>query len=116
MEDELADAVIRLFDIWAEAFPNKEVYPPSCFFECRVKGLTLTEFAGMVAATLFDPEIYGFLDAANILCGVYFDGCMRYAIDMLYSYAKNEGIGLERHILLKMRYNATRPRLHGKKY
>lgn len=43
-------------------------------------------------------------------------GCMRYAIDMLYSYAKSEGIDLDRHILLKMRYNATRPRLHGKKY
>ena len=80
-----------------------------------VGALTLTEVASMAAESLLDKEIYSFSEV-NLLCGTHLMGCMRYAIDMLYSYAKSEGIDLDRHILLKMRYNATRPRLHGKKY
>lgn len=112
LEDELADAVIRLLDIWAEAFPDEEVYISSGYM---VGALTLTEVASMAAESLLDKEIYN-LSEVNLLCGNYLIGCMQYAIDILYSYAKNGGIDLDRHILLKMRYNATRPRLHGKKY
>lgn len=112
VEDELADAVIRLLDIWVEAFPNEEMHVTAAYM---VEKQTLTEVASMVSEYLLDKEIYSFLEV-NLLCGNRLKVCMDRAIDMLYSYAKNKGIDLDRHILLKMRYNATRPRLHGKKY
>lgn len=112
VEDELADAVIRLLDIWVEAFPNEEMHVTAAYM---VEKQTLTEVASMVSEYLLDKEIYSFLEV-NLLCGNRLKVCMERAIDMLYSYAKYKGIDLDRHILLKMRYNASRPRLHGKKY
>ena len=38
------------------------------------------------------------------------------AISMIFSNAPHWGIDIERHITAKMQYNATRSRLHGKKY
>jgi NTP pyrophosphatase (non-canonical NTP hydrolase) len=38
------------------------------------------------------------------------------AVIRLFDIASGYKIDLEKHIELKMRYNATRPRLHGKRY
>jgi NTP pyrophosphatase (non-canonical NTP hydrolase) len=38
------------------------------------------------------------------------------AISLIFSNAPHFGIDIERHIKAKMEYNATRSRLHGKKY
>jgi len=112
VEDELADAVIRLLDIWVEVFPDEEVHVIAAYM---VGEKTLTEVASMASCFLLDEEIYSLLEV-NLVCGYRLKVCMQRAINMLYSYAKYNGIDLDRHILLKMRYNASRQQLHGKKY
>lgn len=114
LEDELADTQIRLLDIYGSIIKKKEDTPD------------ITEQIDenyMYSRDLIaSPE--GFIEWAyeltrqlsrndtiwNPLQKV-FDG-----VCLLLCMAERLGIDLERHVRLKMRYNATRPRLHGKKY
>ena len=114
VEDELADTQIRLLDIYGSIIKKKEDTPD------------ITEQIDenyMYSRDLIaSPE--GFIEWAyeltrqlsrndtiwNPLQKV-FDG-----LCTLLCMAERLGIDLERHVRLKMRYNATRPRLHGKKY
>ena len=109
--DEIADAVIRLLDLlgWMlkdRALSEKEV-------EVDL-GVSAFHIAGEM--TLADA-LWPILQEACCHCDMY---AHRYAI--LYSIKSLEqlcdhlGIDLMAHIELKLKYNATRPAKHGKKY
>lgn len=109
--DEIADAVIRLLDLlgWMlkdRALSEKEVETD----------LGVSAFYISGEMTLADA-LWPIVQEACCLCGKY---AHRYAI--LYSIKSLEllcdhlGIDLMTHIGLKLKYNATRPALHGKKY
>ena len=111
VEDELADAVIRLLDLlgWMtkdRALSEKEVETD----------LGVSAFYIDGEMTLADA-LWPILQEVCCLCGKY---AHRYAI--LYSIKSLEllcdrlDIDLMTHIELKLKYNETRPALHGKKY
>ena len=109
VEDELADAVIRLADLYGwllEERPRlqkkslQDEYVPS---EAYFAELPLTQFIYRVKCMLFDTVV---AEATRI----------RRVVVFIEAYASSLGIDLMTHIELKLKYNATRPALHGKKY
>ena len=109
VEDELADAVIRLADLYGRLLEEKPIlqkkslqneYVPS---EAYFTELPLTQFVFRVKCMLFDTIV---AEATRI----------RRVVVFIEAYASSLGIDLMTHIKLKMKYNETRPALHGKKY
>ena len=111
VEDELADTQIRLLDLYGYLIEkdaktidiSKEVdenYKLLIGFD----GRGFTEWAYETVRYMCDSMVFPATDK------VYEGSCC------IRNIAERIGIDLERHIHLKMRYNATRPRLHGKKY
>lgn len=109
VEDELADAVIRLADLYGRLLEEKprlqnkrleDEYVPS---EAYFTELTLTQFIFRVKCMLFDTIV---AEATRI----------RRVVVFIEAYASYLGIDLMAHIDLKLKYNATRPAKHGKKY
>lgn len=109
VEDELADAVIRLADLYGQILELKprlqrkrleDEYVP------RVEDLAkwpLTKAVYHAKCILFDNTW-----ADNSI--------IRRAVLLIKTYASAIGIDLMTHIELKLKYNETRPSLHGKKY
>jgi len=109
VEDELADAVIRLADLYGRLLEEKprlqnkrleDEYVPSAE---DLAELPLTQFIFRVKCMLFDTIV---AEATLI----------RRVVVFIEAYASSLGIDLMTHIELKLKYNATRPALHGKKY
>lgn len=109
VEDELADAVIRLADLYGRLLEEKprlqskrleDEYVPS---EAYFAELPLTLFIFRVKCRLFETIV---AEATRI----------RRVVVLIEAYASSIGIDLMAHIDLKLKYNATRPALHGKKY
>ena len=114
VEDELADTAIRLLDIYGGIIEKKEDTPD--ITEQVDENYMYSR--GLIAS----PE--GFIEWAyeltrqlsrndtiwNPLQKVFDGLCLLLCISEYFD------IDLDRHILLKVRYNATRTRLHGKKY
>ena len=101
VEDELADAVIRLLDfagmkgIDLETIPVKlpnGTFPEHCFNLCGMLTNINVEFDWWV------------VDAIN---GV---------ISYIFNYCRQKGIDIEFLVQKKMEYNETRPYRHGKAY
>ncbi len=111
VEDEIADAVIRLLDLLGWMLKDRALSETEVETDLGVSAFYI---AGEM--TLADA-LWPILQEACCLCGKY---AHRYAI--LYSIKSLEllcdhlGIDLMTHIELKLKYNATRPALHGKKY
>ena len=111
VEDEIADAVIRLLDLLGWMLKDRALSETEV-----VTDLGVSAFYISGEMTLADA-LWPILQEACCLCGKY---AHRYAI--LYSIKSLEllcdrlGIDLMAHIDLKLKYNATRPALHGKKY
>mgnify|MGYP001737035345 CR=1 FL=1 len=109
--DEIADAVIRLLDLlgWMlkdRALSEKEV-------EVDL-GVSAFHIAGEM--TLADA-LWPILQEACCHCDMYAHRtAILYAIKSLELLCDHLGIDLMTHIELKLKYNATRPALHGKKY
>ena len=109
--DEIADAVIRLLDLLGWMLKDRALSETEV-----VTDLGVSAFYISGEMTLADA-LWPILQEACCLCGKY---AHRYAI--LYSIKSLEllcdrlGIDLMAHIDLKLKYNATRPALHGKKY
>lgn len=100
LEDELADAVIRMMD---SGYLNRFTGPTDYY-------LDIYERQGAKA----------FVERAFRLVTLISE-CIRYedlsqAASEGFFIADELGIDLMKHIQMKMRYNAMRPRLHGKAY
>lgn len=112
LEDELADTTIRLLDLYgsiieedAETIDLSEDVNENYKLIIGLDGKDLPELAYEAVCYLCEPPIIAplMMKFYNALC-------------CIMNIAERIGIDLERHVRLKMRYNATRPRLHGKKY
>ncbi|MBF1310460.1 MAG: hypothetical protein HXN09_03645 [Porphyromonadaceae bacterium] len=109
--DEIADAVIRLLDLlgWMlkdRALSEKEVETDL--------GVSAFYIAGEM--TLADA-LWPILQEVCCHCDMYAHRtAILYAIKSLELLCDHLGIDLMTHIELKLKYNATRPALHGKKY
>lgn len=109
--DEIADAVIRLLDLLGWMLKDRALSETEVATDLGVSAFYISG-----EMTLADA-LWPILQEACCLCDKY---AHRYAI--LYSIKSLEllcdhlGIDLMTHIELKLKYNATRPALHGKKY
>jgi len=110
VQDEIADAVIRLLDLLG----------------CLLKGVDLTqEELDMVPAAYDNDTPPNMLtDALFVVVSGSVYGIIKdkefisvlSPIKSLENLCDHLGIDLMTHIELKLKYNATRPALHGKKY
>lgn len=105
VENELADAAIRILDlagvlaenigirVWSAVNQHQEN-----LIDYYRKNYSFTEFIYRIVSLLTYPVRYG------------------HALYYLFVLADVMGFDLMEHIRLKMQYNRTRERLHGKKY
>lgn len=110
VEDEIADAVIRLLDLLGHLLDGRELqaWQVSCFDSVYGEdGIPpmLTDALIPIVATLCDADAN-----CDTTTGIL------YAIKSLEHLCDHLGIDLMAHIRLKLKYNETRPALHGKKY
>lgn len=108
--DEIADAVIRLLDLLGCLLDGRElqarqVNRVNCVYGEDGIPPMLTEALIPIVATLCDADAN-----CDTTTGIL------YAIKSLEQLCDHLGIDLMAHIELKLKYNATRPALHGKKY
>ena len=108
VEDELADACIRILDMfgsvkWYNIVDLNKVIKE---FDSEPK-----DFFNRYS--LFTEKIYSLVHHMNISQLPVF---MVQTLKRIFILAGSLGIDIERHIELKMQYNQSRPRLHGKKY
>lgn len=104
VEDEMADACIRLFDLAGMMGFEYKYYKPNdeeLLSKIREARITTRAFNLCVLLTQLD---------------ITFEEIIERALFLLVYWAKSEGIDLEWHICQKMEYNKQRKRLHGKRY
>ena len=111
VEDEIADAVIRLLDLLFDLLGGYEL-----------KSSDLDKVRGADVDRLPSEELpYILFWVTEELCRLWRAECLRlegipYAIKALEQLCDHLGIDLMMHIELKLKYNETRPVKHGKKY
>lgn len=109
VEDELADAVIRLLDLYGyyiEVYGAENVADINEAMETRkefLEGPTLAHLLWVVTLDLTKGYPIKGQEVTTTIASIF-------------SIADSMGIDLMGHIELKMRYNKTRPPLHGKTY
>ena len=109
--DELADAVIRLLDLLGWMLKDRALSETEV-----LEWLSISAFHIEGQTTLADT-LWPILQEACCMCGSYLHRkAILYVIRSLELTCDHLGIDLMTHIELKMKYNATRPALHGKKY
>ena len=110
VEDEIADAVIRLLDLLGCLLDGRELQAwhvnclNSVYGEDGIPPM-LTDAFMPIVATLCDADAN-----CDTTTGIL------YAIKSLELLCDHLGIDLMTHIDLKLKYNETRPAKHGKKY
>ena len=110
VEDEIADAVIRLLDLLGCLLDGRELQARkvnrvnSVYGEDGIPPM-LTDALIPIVATLCEADA-----DCDTTTGIL------YAIKSLELLCDHLGIDLMTHIDLKLKYNATRPAKHGKKY
>lgn len=102
IEDELADAAIRILDL---AGANGDIFP-SFSSEPYKRDEGMCDY---FKSKSFTESIYE-------ICDDIFTTGYDVALYDLFTLAEVMGFDLMEHIRLKMEYNKTRERLHGKKY
>lgn len=110
--DELADTAVRCLDYIGHKRISYETCAPD-FLEPNYAtkssnfGAQLLKIVGLINSSFdyFDggDDYYGSVALCN-------------AVSCCFDVAEKNGIDLDRHIELKLKYNATRPYKHGKKY
>lgn len=111
VEDEIADAVIRLLDLLGWMLKDRALSETEVETDLGVSAFYI---AGEM--TLADA-LWPIVQEACCHCGKYAHRyAILYAIKSLELLCEHLGIDLMTHIELKLKYNATRPALHGKKY
>lgn len=111
VEDEIADAVIRLLDLLGWMLKDRALSETEVETDLGVSAFYI---AGEM--TLADA-LWPIVQEACCHCGKYAHRyAILYAIKSLELLCDHLGIDLMGHIELKLKYNASRPSLHGKKY
>ena len=105
LEDELADVVIRMMDSHL-IDDTEEIVPPNTF-------IRLTLFPPVGKGVAFVEQAYHLVE--SIVFGAKVND-LNTACQIVFYLARQLDIDLATHIRMKMRYNAMRPRLHGKAY
>lgn len=110
VEDEIADAEMRLFDLLSHILkgreiPSYDVNTARSAYENNDPPAMLTEAFMPIISTLCDGFLFDYRTRAVL-----------YAIKSLEQLCDHLGIDLMAHIELKLKYNETRPARHGKKY
>lgn len=108
VEDELADACIRILDMFGatENFRNIDLNK-------AIKDPALKVKDGFNHYRLFTEKIYSLV---HDICAFRFIFDLVRTLKRIFILAGSLGIDIERHIELKMRYNQSRLQLHGKEY
>lgn len=110
VEDEIADAVIRLLDLLGYLLDGRELQSR------QANSVNVVYGKGGIPPMLTDV----LFPIVSTLCEAYNDcdttGGILYALKSLEQLCDHLGIDLMTHIELKLKYNETRPALHGKKY
>lgn len=109
LEDELADVVIRLYDICGKynVMPTEDNVILHESFRAPNEGKTFCERCYYLCQILTDAYS---LDHNEL------DEMIGFALSFVCFMCEEMHIDILKHIELKMRYNTTRPALHGKKY
>ena len=111
VEDEIADAVIRMLDLLWFIMVDGELSEKEVETDLGVSAFYI---AGEM--TLADA-LWPILQEACCHCDMYAHRtAILYSIKSLELLCDRLGIDLMAHIELKLKYNETRPALHGKKY
>ena len=111
VEDELADAVIRLLDLLGWMLKDRVLSETEV-----IEGISISAFHIQGQTTLADT-LWPILQEACCMCGSYLHRhAILYVVRSLELTCDHLGIDLMAHIELKLKYNATRPAKHGKKY
>jgi len=101
-EDEIADAVIRLLDFAASDGNASELYIPTP---------TPAELERSNEEAFFEVS----WDLMEYVKYQESDGYLITALAQLLAIAERHGFDLWQHVDLKLKYNATRPKMHGGK-
>ena len=114
VEDELADACIRLYDMCGLFFiaPQVEYGGLDADFKNIFGGDSFCERMFYLSKLLCDTNGVLEDDSSDACLPRVIGQCLSF----LFACAHDIGIDLLRHIELKMRYNELRPMLNGKKY
>ena len=111
VEDEIADAVIRLLDLLGWMLKDRALSEKEVEVDLGVSAFYI---AGEM--TLADA-LWPILQEACCHCDMYAHrNDILYAIKSLELLCDRLDIDLMTHIELKLKYNETRPALHGKRY
>lgn len=118
VEDEMADVAIRLFDLCG----TLNITPTDCFefylelfkdFRENYQRHSFCERAFVLSAILCHADGASVTDDGS---GESLPDIIGAALCFLFSMAEDMNVDFIRHIELKMEYNETRPKKHGKKY
>lgn len=118
VEDEMADVAIRLFDLCGtlnitptDRYDSyREIFKD---FRKNYQRHSFCERAFVLSSILCHADGASVTDDGS---GKSLPDIIGAALCFLFSMADDMGIDLVRHIELKMEYNETRPKKHGKKY
>lgn len=111
VEDEFAGTVIRLLDILGYMLKHRALSDEETSTDLGVSSFYIE------GVTTLADTLWPILQEACYLCAKYAHRpAILYAIRSLELTCYHMGIDLMAHIDLKIKYNETRPRLHGKKY
>ncbi len=108
LEDELADAIIRMLDLCGYLHMDLAKSMMDFYIEDE------RQISSVFQKKTFAERIWSVM-AQFFLDDPYFETLPR-AIARLCVLAHDKGIDIKTHLELKMKYNEMRPRLHGKKY
>jgi hypothetical protein len=101
LEDELADACIRLLDF--AGLKELELTYTNGF---AIMNMTFTEYIFCLCSFISNP------DKSNV---EWLDNHVSYSLGWIFSWCRAKNIDIEWHILQKMKYNRHRPYKHGNK-
>ena len=111
VEDEIADAVKRLLDLLGWMLKDRALSETEVETDLGVSAFYIAGEMTLAEA------LWPILQEACCHCGKYAHRyAILYTIKSLELLCERLGIDLMTHIELKLKYNETRPALHGKKY